>query len=456
MSISVADKITVAVVDAWLSHHINNSDLPGAQICIRKGGAIILNKAYGYANQTTQQAFTTAHISHIASHSKMFTSCALHMLQESGHLSLTDAAVKYLPQLQKHSDKRIRAVSLRDLLSHRAGLFRDGINSGYWQYDNAFPSRQRLIEETMSANLIYDPNTVTKYSNFGSALLGEIIAQVTGQPYSQFIENNIIAKCGKVRIYPDYPLNKQLPFADGHTRPLFNGARKPLVHPPANALDSATGFCADAESISLFGHEFLLGNKLLSPATQRDIKFLNWPIFNSQNERYGLGVMSNTFNDMNLVGHAGGYLGFASQTRNILGTDYMISFILNTNALTIGIVKNIADLLRKIAATFNEREIKRVILSPPLFSLWSTFLFVVGDQKALQIPLDTSAPAEEIIILEKGKNGFIAEKANGYYAPGEIVTFQKISSGKIKGVNYAGTILRNQKEFQKRIEKSLL
>jgi CubicO group peptidase (beta-lactamase class C family) len=44
--------------------------------------------------------------------------------------------------------------------------------------------------------LAYEPGTHYAYSNFGFCLLGRVIEKITGQPYAQYAQEAVLAKCG--------------------------------------------------------------------------------------------------------------------------------------------------------------------------------------------------------------------------------------------------------------------
>jgi len=55
----------------------------------------------------------------------------------------------------------------------------------------------KLITETIAnMPLVNPPGTHWAYSNFGYCVLGRVIEQVTGQPYSSYVQANILAPCG--------------------------------------------------------------------------------------------------------------------------------------------------------------------------------------------------------------------------------------------------------------------
>ena len=85
----------VSKIDAIVTQALAADQVPGAEVAIVRDGKIVLNKAYGRANDRmlarTDQPFQ------IASNSKQFTAMALLLLEDEGKLSLDDHASKFLP-----------------------------------------------------------------------------------------------------------------------------------------------------------------------------------------------------------------------------------------------------------------------------------------------------------------------------------------------------------------------
>ena len=138
------------------------------------------------------------------------------------------------------------------MLSHSAGLTRDGVDSGQFIDSRSYLNKKELLEELAMPPAI-EPNTRFKYSNHGFALVGLVIEAITGEPYPVWIKREIVDVVGLKETDPDMPLAKGTPFARGHTlrRPL--GRR--LVIPgdnPAHAMTSAAGFVSTAADTARF------------------------------------------------------------------------------------------------------------------------------------------------------------------------------------------------------------
>ena len=77
------------------------------------------------------------------------------------------------------------------LLSHSAGLIRDGTDAGQWQDRRPFLNARELTAALRAAPVL-DANNRFKYSNHGYGLAGLVIEAVTGEPYADWIKRAII------------------------------------------------------------------------------------------------------------------------------------------------------------------------------------------------------------------------------------------------------------------------
>jgi len=100
---------------------------PAVSVCLRRHGAVVYNRGYGYARGGAPDDAPGAEkvpLAHDAPHclfsaSKAFMAIALHRLDDDGVLHIDDPVSAWLPSFDRR-DKR--HVTLRDLLTHRAGL----------------------------------------------------------------------------------------------------------------------------------------------------------------------------------------------------------------------------------------------------------------------------------------------------------------------------------------------
>jgi CubicO group peptidase (beta-lactamase class C family) len=312
----------------WIEHQMRLGGQPGVTIAAAFKGRLVLDVALGKADAVRGTDLTPRHRFRVASHSKTFTAAGIMTLRERGRLSLDDAAGKYVSGLHP----AVAKATISQLLSHTAGLIRDGGDSGQWQDRRPFADETQLRRDLATAPAI-EANTRFKYSNHGFGLLGLIIEALTGERYKRWIAKTILAPAGLEHTYPDMPLPRGVPIARGHTGRLPVTPR--LVIPglnPTNALAPATGFISTAGDLARFFSSLDPGasRSLLSKASRREMTRPQWRNPNSAIERYyGLGTMSGTTADWDWFGHAGGFQGFLTRTAHLPEIGLTLSILTN-------------------------------------------------------------------------------------------------------------------------------
>lgn len=456
--ISPTDAVASRIFDYWFQYCVTYSGTPGCQVCIRKAGNLVFNKAYGYADLDKKELYTTGHIGRLSSHSKILTACVMLRLQAEGALSLNDLASEHLPWLRRHPDKRVKQITLRDLLTHRAGLFGNGADGSYWELGKPFLSEKQIRDEVLRDKLVYAPNTDTKYSNIGYALLGMVAQNVTGLTYDQLVQKFILKKLRSLHLQTDYAqTNNNEKYAYGYSKKLYEGKSRAFKHVSTFGMAAAAGLCGNVENTTLLLHELYFGEKLLEANDQKELLNLCWPIKNSSTDSYGLGTAFNKTNCGLFVGHSGGFPGFTSQTRLWKGTDYIFGFISNTSeSISLTAIKSIAHIYLKLQETFTKQEMPSLLVSAPMMHWWGASLYVVGKEKALWIPMNDWSIGEDAVVLLRRKDGlFESQSISGYSSVGEPVKIF-IEGKKIAAVKFGAFLALPESEFSKRSKSALI
>lgn len=321
---------TLDFLDSWLTLRSKWDDAPGFAVAIMKDGELVFHHAYGKANLATGEPLTTEHQYRIASHSKSFTVTALLQLQEAGKLRIDDTAVTYLPWLGEHRDARWREVTLRQLMSHSAGVIRDGLESTYWSLARPFPTADELRAAIRETDLVFDPNTEMKYSNYGYSLLGMIVETLSGQSYGEYVTDHITRPLGLTKTTAD--LTDATTLATGYTRLTLAGDRVEFPHVPTAAMAAATGFVSTAAEIAAFHDALRPGTgKLLNDASKKEMRRVQWQAKGEAGDSYGLGLDVVRRRQRTLIGHSGGFPGFVSRTWADASDGLVVSVIANAH-----------------------------------------------------------------------------------------------------------------------------
>ncbi len=127
-------------IPQWLEYQLRETEQPGCVIAVVHKGQIVLERAFGYADLLGRAPLTPGHRFRVASHSKSFTAAGIMKLREQGKLGLDDRIGRHVEGLHPE----IAAATIGQLLSHSAGIVRDGSDGGQWQDRRPFLSEAEL------------------------------------------------------------------------------------------------------------------------------------------------------------------------------------------------------------------------------------------------------------------------------------------------------------------------
>jgi CubicO group peptidase (beta-lactamase class C family) len=223
-------------------------------------------------------------------------------------------------------------VGQYELLSHSAGIIRDGLDAGQFQGARPFFSRMELIADLQKPPAI-DPNTRFKYSNHAYGLLGLVIEAIAGESYRAWMKREIVDEAGLRETSPDTPIAAGAPLAKGHTPQIHLGRR--LVVPgdyTTDAIAPAAGFVSTAADLVRFFAQLSPRAKrsVLTVASRREMIRRQWRNPNAAFEGYyGLGISSGTAAGWDWFGHGGALQGYISRTIVIPDQELTLSVLTN-------------------------------------------------------------------------------------------------------------------------------
>jgi CubicO group peptidase (beta-lactamase class C family) len=185
----------VRVLDSWIGEQMRYHGTPGMAIGLVQGDRVVWSKAYGAADLATGAPVTAATPFRLGSLSKVFTALAVMQLRDDGKLSLDDPVVRHLPWFKVGSAyPDAPPITIRHLLTHTSGLPRE-LAYPYWT-THTFPDRATFHAALATQSVFSAPGAAYRYSNVGVALLGEIIAAASGEPYAALLQRRLLTPLG--------------------------------------------------------------------------------------------------------------------------------------------------------------------------------------------------------------------------------------------------------------------
>jgi CubicO group peptidase (beta-lactamase class C family) len=428
----------VSYVDRWVAYQHQLRDLPGVVVGIQCRAELLLLRAYGFADLEKQVPMTPEHIFRIASHSKTFTATAIMQLVERGALRLDDRIGQYLPWLE---EGEAAAATVRQLLSHAAGLIRDGSNADHWQLYRPFPDVDELRRMVEDGGQVLPANDSFKYSNIGYSLLGLAIEAAGGMPYKEYVTKHIVRPLGLVSTGPETDEGMRDRLVTGYARSFPGFTRTPLPDVETGAMAPATGFYSTAADLCRYASAHFLGNgRLLSDASKREMQQPAWAI-DLSDERYGLGFAIAEVGARRMVGHGGTFPGHATRTLFDPHDELAVVVLVNESG---GPAKTLATAIVKIIDFALNRSTRRTRESYERFTgrfvnIWGvTDVTQLGSALVLLSP-ESDDPVKDVTELEVVDGGTLRiTKTGGYGSPGQTLQYVRNGTGRLEVVNMAG------------------
>jgi len=185
----------VAEMDAAFVKYQHEAHVSGLVWGVVKDGALVHHGGSGVQDLASARLVNADSLFRIASMSKAFTALAILKLRDEGKLSLDAPAETYVLELKgwAYPTDDAPRIRVRDLLSHVGGLVTDDP----WG-DRHQPLAEAEFTVMLRAGVPFSrtPQTAFEYSNYGYALLGRIITNVSGRPFDDYIRAEIMAPLG--------------------------------------------------------------------------------------------------------------------------------------------------------------------------------------------------------------------------------------------------------------------
>lgn len=203
-------------LDDVLDGYVARGLLPGGVLLVARDGAVGYQRAFGYRDMESRDVMESDDLFRIASQTKALVSVAVLLLQEEGRLLLTDPLARYLPEFEATTVAvptggggyevvpARRAITLRDLLTHTAGIgYGMGVARDRWEDAGIqgwyFAHRDEPVRETVRrmAALPMDAHPGERFVyGYASDILGAVVEVVSGLSLDAFLRARILEPLG--------------------------------------------------------------------------------------------------------------------------------------------------------------------------------------------------------------------------------------------------------------------
>ena len=164
-------------------------NIPGLAVVAVKDGEVVLAEGFGVRDIESQEPVTPTTLFGIASHTKAFTAAAMATLVEQGKVDWDDKVIEHLPSFKLADPYITRELTIRDLLSHRSGL---GLGAGDLMiWPNTDKTTNEVIAGLANVPIEHGFRERFDYNNLMFVTAGEVISEVSGMPYHQYVEQTL-------------------------------------------------------------------------------------------------------------------------------------------------------------------------------------------------------------------------------------------------------------------------
>jgi D-alanyl-D-alanine carboxypeptidase len=210
-----------ATLDRAVNKAASDSHLTGAIVGLSIPGSMDFVRTLGVSDTKTKRPLSVDDHFRIGSVTKLFTGTAVLQFVDQGRIRLTDPISRYVDGVPSGDHITI------DMLGRmRSGLFDYMADDKFLERyldevrrgpDAAAFTPRELLDVAFAHPLRFAPGTKTEYSNTNFVLLGLAVERVTGQPFGEYLRQNILAPMGLSGT--SYPRNGVLPerYAHGYS-----------------------------------------------------------------------------------------------------------------------------------------------------------------------------------------------------------------------------------------------
>lgn len=303
------------LLTAWIEATMAYRGQPGLSLALVYDQEVVWARGFGKRDVARNLSADEHSLYRIASITKLFTATAIMILRDAGKLQLDDDIRQVLPWFKLDTgDEEQPLITIRNLLTHTSGLPREAAFP-YWS-DNDFPEWQKVMDALPTQKPALPVYNKWKYSNLALSLAGEIVAAVSGQPYTTFVEQNVLQPLGMVDTFVQNIDPEHQKLAVGYGRRLPDGTRTIAPYSDLKGISPAASMATSVLDLARFAmlqHQaHTRESRILKPATLREMHRVQW-MEPDWTAGWGIGFGLAKMKDKVLIGHGGALQGYRTQ-----------------------------------------------------------------------------------------------------------------------------------------------
>jgi len=306
--------------NGWLDAAAQSDQISGMAAVIVKDDKVLLQRGIGYADANKGLPVTPDSVFRLASLSKAFATALTAMLVDEGMLSWDTHVTGVLPTFELQDAAASGKLTVRDILSQRAGLPHN-------TYDHLLEQDapyEELVEKLREVPMACGVGDCYGYQNITFALIGDITYAVSGDFFYHQVEKRIFHPLGMdTATYGRIALEASADWARPHTRRAHGWTPIPIKEsyyhvPPAAGVNASIKDMGKWLIAQMGGRPDVLSPQLLetvhTPLVETPIErhFSPWRQARVHGANYALGWRVYDYAGETLVFHAGAVQGYRS------------------------------------------------------------------------------------------------------------------------------------------------
>ncbi len=168
---------------------MKDNAIAGASIAVVDRDSMIWCEGFGFFDNATRKPVSGHTPFFIGSICKTFTGLAVMQLAEQRKIDLDAPLTRYIPTFSMKSRfGSLSGVTIRSIMTHHAGIpdfAKDKLSASP-------PPFETVLSIVNDDYATFAPNTIFSYSNAGISLLGNVIEEVTGESYFDYLWNHLL------------------------------------------------------------------------------------------------------------------------------------------------------------------------------------------------------------------------------------------------------------------------